>query len=351
MTDDVAGSLIAALGSEGEYIDDGVFTLDAVKAQAKLREYQLSDPHGYVLLLVEAAWLATRDRGPDRRARIAISAGATTRVVFDAISLPERGLANLFGVAIGDTSGLDADVTQIRVLQLLGLAANSALALEPRALTIEAQDEAGRTLRASVTADGVELEVVDAEPSPVREVQFVFRGSRLALDRMEKEQELVRARCKYSALEIRLDGERVSRGWGADIDPEQGPNGPVKLAGVEIGAAGYCVGFDEPRAFIVNRGVTVETLRPPGQAGLVAVVEVDLAMDLSRSQLQRGAEYDAIERAIQDALRGLPSARIRFNWSAIRTGDSRIVVFFVVFALIFVGFTYVLWLFLLSAFD
>ena len=88
-----------------------------------------------------------------------------------------------------------------------------------------------------------------------------------------------------------------------------------------------------------------------GQGDPLAELSIERGALVIDSQLQRGAEYDAIERAIQDALRGLPSARIRFNWSAIRTGDSRIVVFFVVFALIFVGFTYVLWLFLLSAFD
>ena len=349
MADDVAGELIAALGSEGEYVDDGVFTLDAAKAQAKLREYQLLDPHGYLLLLVEAAWLATRDRGPDRRARIAIDTGATTRVVFDAISLPKQGLANLFGVAIGDATGLDGDPTRTRVLQLLGLAANSALALEPREIWIEAQDEAGRMLRAKVGEAGVEVEVRDVDPSPIHEVCFELRGHRLGMDRPAKEREVVSARCQHSKLEIRLDDQRVSRGWDADIDPEQGPSGPVTLSGAVIGAAGYCAGFDDPQAFIVNRGVTVETLRPPGPAGLVAVVEVDLPMDLSRSQLQRGREYEAVERAIKAALRGLPSTRIRFNWSAIKTGDTKIVVFFAAFAAVFVAFAWLLWLFLLTA--
>jgi hypothetical protein len=42
-------------------IDEGAFTLDPAVALAKLRSHQLSDPHAYVLLLVEAAYLAAAD--------------------------------------------------------------------------------------------------------------------------------------------------------------------------------------------------------------------------------------------------------------------------------------------------
>ena len=46
-------------------------------------------------------------------------------------------------------------------------------------------------------------------------------------------------------LEIRVDDERASRGWEVDIDPDQGPKGPVLRKDEVIGAAGYSVEFDE----------------------------------------------------------------------------------------------------------
>jgi hypothetical protein len=57
----VAGSLIAALEQGGELVEAGEFSIDAAQALVKLRDYQLVDPHGWVLLLIEAAVLAGQD--------------------------------------------------------------------------------------------------------------------------------------------------------------------------------------------------------------------------------------------------------------------------------------------------
>ena len=52
-----AAELIAGLQSDAEFDSDGGFSLDREKAREKMRQFQLADPHRYVLLLVEAAVL------------------------------------------------------------------------------------------------------------------------------------------------------------------------------------------------------------------------------------------------------------------------------------------------------
>lgn len=338
--EDVAGALIAALGAQGEHIDDGRFTLDATKAQAKLREYQLGDPHGYLLLLVEAAWLGTRDRDPGRRARIDIECGVTTTVVFDSPSFTSQALGNLFGVALGDATGLGGDRQATRVLQLIGLAANSALALEPRRLSIEVVAPDGRIHRAEITVDGIEVTTLE-QSAPVPEVRFVFEGTRLGnlgageitTTRPTAERALVSTRCRLSSFEIRVDGKRVSLGPKVEFDGK-GEREVVLLGEDRIGTLGFEPEFGVAKARVINRGVEVEPIRLRGPDGLLAVIEVDLPMDLSRSQLLKDAALEAVMAAIQAAIARLPNQNRPINWRAVRTGDGAM---FVVLGLIVAG--------------
>ncbi|MCA9686048.1 MAG: hypothetical protein KC457_28005, partial [Myxococcales bacterium] len=50
-----AAELIEGLTEDAEFDSDGGFSLDREKARQKMRQFQLSDPHRYVLLLVEVA--------------------------------------------------------------------------------------------------------------------------------------------------------------------------------------------------------------------------------------------------------------------------------------------------------
>jgi hypothetical protein len=115
-------------------------------AFAKLRAYQLDDPHAYVLLLVEAGWLAGQGRSDGG---IAIDTGATTVVEYRGLALEHAALPELFTAALGRASSdLDRDAqTRARILQLLGLAAKVALALAPESLVLESSTPDRRRTR------------------------------------------------------------------------------------------------------------------------------------------------------------------------------------------------------------
>jgi hypothetical protein len=288
--------LIDALAHEGEHVDDGRFTLDPAKAREKLRDYQLADPHGYLLLLVEAAWLAAVD---PHAGKIEINPGTLTTVEFSGVTLEREQLTELFSAVLGGTSSLDAEpLRRARVLQLLGLAANNALALAPENITIEASDASGGRHRVEIGPKGA----LKIEPAKARRdacIRFCFHGRSFGVGRRDAERKLLDARCRATRLGVFVDGRRVSRGPKAIItaEPEQ-----IMLDGREIGTAGYDLDdLDRPGLdWYVNRGVS-HPLDAKGEPGAHAVVEVDLAMDLSRNQLSQGPELDAVRDAIRAA--------------------------------------------------
>jgi hypothetical protein len=291
--DDVAQSLIADLANDGEHVDDGTFTLDAAGAVRKLREHQLGDPHGYLLLLVEAAWLAAEKLD---RATVRIVPGQTTSISFSGISLEPDSLRELFQTALGRFDRLEGEaLRRARVLQLLGLAANNALALEPKQITIDASNEHGECHRVSIDPSGT-LTVEPGGSAPPCWVRFVFRGPLFPpgiwLFRMEKERKVLE-RCRYTRLAVLLDGDLISQQWYRPRSV------PVMLDGREIGCI-HSPGGGVTDTWIVNRGIA-STDPYCRWRGLEVVVEVDLPMDLSRAQLLQGAQLEAVRQAIRDA--------------------------------------------------
>jgi hypothetical protein len=304
--DDVAKSLSDALADEGEHVDDGTFTLDAAGAFRKLREHQLADPHGYLLLLVEAAWLAAEqlDRGEVR-----IVPGQATTVSFSGVALEPGSLHGLFQAALGSFDRLEGEARRrARVLQLLGLAANNALALRPKQIIIETGDANGNGHRLSIDPSGA----TTVEPSgsaPPCWVRFTFSGALLTLgmrlgrmsavlwlDRMATECQVLE-RCRYTRLAVLVDGDLISQRCDTDSAWDQPSSVPVMLDGREIG----CIrSRSAARTWIVNRGIAINDphCRWPG---LQVIVEVDLPMDLARAQLLQGPQLEAVRQAIRDA--------------------------------------------------
>ncbi len=300
MTDDsqdIAQALVAALADEGLPVDEGGFTLDKDAALAKLRGYQLADPHAYLLLLVEAAWIA--GHGSEREQRITIECRSDTIVRFPGPSLDAARLEDLFSNVFASGRGLDGEPRRrARVLELLGLAANNALALKPEAIFITASDARGEGLRLSVSPEAeLTLERIGAiEPGWI---EFRFDGHGAGYERGFAERELVSARCRYASFPVFVDGMKVSqreRDLGGLYS-----RADVMLGDDWIGAAGYRRTPEPPRVEVVNRGVSVELPDPEAKTGFVAIVEADLPMDLSRKQLLEGPELDAIREAIARA--------------------------------------------------
>lgn len=307
---DVASSLIAALADEAVHVDDGSFTLDPAAAFTKLRSHQLDDPHRYVLLLVEAAWLAAEDLD-NAELRVELGAGslAGSVSVFDIHGIPlQRGsLQHLFTAALGGTGKLRDDaLRRARVLQLLGLAANNALALRPKRLILEASDAHGHRERLCIDPDGT-LTVEPAKPSAPGWVRFMFCASVFANERPLIERALLDRLCRYTRLAIRVDHHLISQrtdvdvGRGIDAHTGKPIAAPIMLDGRAIGVIGpHRNPYASTSTWIVSRGVA---FADPTSAtrGLQAVVELDLPLDLSRKQLLQGPELEAVRAAIHDA--------------------------------------------------
>ena len=314
---DVASGLIDALRGEAEAVDSGAFTLDPAAALRKLRAHQLDDPHAYVLLLVEAAWLAGRGR-PE--GGVEVELGRTTVAEFRGLALAPDLLPNLFTAALAgprpsEGEGEGEAVTRARVLQLLGLAANAAMALAPEAVVVESSSSAGEVTRVRLAADGAPTIEIGAERgvwAPGR-IRFELHRRRGSDRRNQAERALLRERCRYTSLPVRIDGLLASVGPAGDLvdagKPKPGA-GPTRTSiggeGAAIGVAGHTRDrAAEAGAWIVNRGVGLREPLDRFRVGVRAIVEVDLPVDLSRKQLLASPELDAIRADIRVAVERL----------------------------------------------
>ena len=296
-SDDVAGSLIDALAGEGDHVDDGGFTLDRAAALAKLRSHQLAEPIEYLLILVEAAWAAEAD---DKQRSLKVECRSDTYVDFRGPSLDGPALLDLFAAVFAQTSGLaDEPLRRARVLQLLGLAVNHALALEIDAVTIDAFDAEEAPVRLRVSPTG-ELALVDEAPEPKLAPGWirVQIHSMQGLARGLSERALLTRRCRYASFPVRVDGRLVSKQPLSQLSGRK----KITLDGRNVGEAGYrheAEAQGGAEILVINRGVELPLPDFGMPAGMFAFVSADLPMDLSRSQLVEGPELEQIRDAVR----------------------------------------------------
>jgi hypothetical protein len=300
----VAQRLIDALEQGAALVDDGGFTLDPSKAREKLRAYQLADPHAYLLLMVEAAWIAgQRD--------INISCGATSVAEFVGLPLSRSELENVFTSVFASTGELRGEaLARARIQQLLGVAANAALSLEPRQIELECADSRGRLNRMTVDVDGRFACEAVCEAPPGR-TRLAFHG-RPGTARERLEVELIQARCRYASFTVNLYGRQISQGprWallGVRTDR-------IRLDGRPVGLAGIHPEHEPAKLLLVTRGVLAETITLDGGVrGFVAVVDVDLRKDLSQQGVLRGEAFDELMRTVARAHRQLTRRELELD--------------------------------------
>jgi hypothetical protein len=304
--DDVAASLIAALTDEGEAVDEGSFTLDPAKAREKLREYQLADAHEWILLAISAGHVATDGRGPVR-----VRSGSEAEVWFPGVSLTAQQLENCFAAAFGRTRGLVGEaLTRARVLRLLGIAGNAALSLGSTELEIESVAPGGERHVLHVSSDGVQKLEHERRDAAAPGIRMLVRGGR-GQRRPRRERELVRERCRLALTEIFVGDDRINRGLNAAFDrPVQRVD--VRVGETVVGKASFeSRGTGPAKVLVVNRGVLVETVTlAECTSGFVAVVHVDLPMDLSQRQILREQAWDELMAAIRATHDSLPRPRL-----------------------------------------
>jgi hypothetical protein len=215
-----AAELIAGLETDAAFDSDGAFSLDREKARQKMRQFQLADPHRYVLLLVEAAAL----RGASEIVFDIDSDDMHMR--FDA-ALSWEDLDELYTSLFVDRSSVE-----IRARRELALACNAVMALNPRFVNIEsfAEDEQG--VRARLCPDSedeiTKLDTPSAAPEGMQapwttiHVKDRFRPGLFVrflrdIQGTIPEEELIRARCGRASISLTLDGTRVSYGLPTNL--------------------------------------------------------------------------------------------------------------------------------------
>jgi hypothetical protein len=293
MADD---ALIASLRSAGATAGGGVFTLDPVKAREKLREFQLADPHRYILLLVQALVV----RGATR-----VDVEVDTddlRISSDARPFTFEEITELYALLFSDEGPRPG-------LRELALALNAVMATDPRWVRLECADETG--------ADGVRLEQRNDQPDKVERATGLEPGVRvhvrerfrLGLVRrffavgsdIVREQVLLRQHCGFAGIEITLGKKPIPKHKAAtDVQSWHA----VSLDGRTIGEVGLSQVGDKGRLELVRHNVWLGThsYDDPQLAGLRGTIDVShLRTDASLADVVRDDLYQVVIAAVHDA--------------------------------------------------
>lgn len=295
-TPEPVDELIDSLRGEGVRAEPGEFTLDRKVALEKLEKYQLVDPQGYVLELVQAARL---------KGATYIDFDIDTddmRMRFDGRPFTGPELKEVYGSVF--RSERDDDT---RALQQLALGLNGARGLRPRWIRVES-GAGGELSRLQIRGRrGVDrITQTQQEPSTLPEGRAVVteihvKGRlRLALIRrffanlatVLPEQLTLHERCRFASFEIRLNGHPISHGLTL---PTAAGREPIDGEGIQ-GEAGLTAGLHPPRVHWVLHGALIctEELPEQGGEGFEAVVEVNgLRKDVSQANVVHDEQYTA----------------------------------------------------------
>lgn len=280
----MSGDLKGRLLEGAQVVGEGSFRLDRRRAMEKLSQFQLEDPHRYVLELVAAA----------------VRAGATgIDIVNDADDFqiswdgqhPSREEVEL----LFDFVFTDADEDRLRMLNHLAVGLHGAHGLRPRwillerpGLTLDLTDPLEAGASENARTQGVQVHVRERFClSVLREVVLPFDGT--------YEERLIRRLASRCPIPIRVNG--VERVTGVRPGP---PPGAVGTVGPHHGlwlTSDKRVGVD-----LVRDGIQVCTCLPGGGfLGVTGWMDApDLTLNASRSMVL--AECPGLERANQRIL-------------------------------------------------
>jgi hypothetical protein len=212
--------LVQGLRSQGTVESSGEFTLNAERAEEKLKAFQLQNPYFYVLKLIQAAVTSGADRidvsYDPSKVRLKHNGVPPTRNQLDDL------LTYLF------LSKSDGEDPELRPLRHLAGGLNSAVACQARSLTIECVREGERyaktwgageyRMERRGTAEGRSLQFTlhresdgsgESQKHRLRvPIWELLRGSRVSLD---KEAAAVWDRCLFCPVPILLNGKSMNR--------------------------------------------------------------------------------------------------------------------------------------------
>lgn len=312
--------LVEELGAGAQLVDEGEFTLDPIRAREKLHTYQLADPNGYLLLLVEAACLAAPG---ERKPEVRFTLGRTLVCEFLSLELSEVELQQLLGGVFRKLEGLEGEaLARARTLRLLGLALNAALTLPIEHATVEFVEPNGQSHGARFMPSGDCEPIAFTHASASRgRVCFRLRFSALENLSMRDERELLEQRCCYAPFLVEVGGERIDQGMGAGLDyggatpHAESTIVPVRLEGEQIGIASKRTPDRPALLLLVTRGVLSTPIELEGMyPGFRALVYADLRKDLAQAKVVRDERYEALLGAVADVHDQLPDIELARPW-------------------------------------
>lgn len=309
--------LLQELAAAGAVEARGGFTIDPDKAREKLRQYQLADPHRYVLLLVEAAVSCAASK-----LEFEIDSD-DVHLRFDGASFRYEQLENIYSslfASVGEVSV--EDLARLRGLQQLAFAINSAMALNPRFVRVVSVGADGLGARLELRPDAPDrierIESTDEQahaPGNWIHVKDRFRpGLVIEFFRSIRgnlaETQLLREHCRWSRTPVLVNGQLISKAMEFEeqhwtvIDVFDPPNEGERIGRAVLGR--QYEGRErlaEPSAMLLSNGVFMESVAvPDGVPGFAAIVDSPrFGKDVSQTKLLRDAGYDSVLRAIRAA--------------------------------------------------
>jgi hypothetical protein len=210
MSDDTGDKgLVDELREGAEHVEEGQFAVDPRKARQKLQKFRLAEPHRYVLQFVQAAHLLGASH-----VDIYVDADEVD-VHFDGEPFRKQELESVHAAAFREEHG-----DRARALRHLAIGLTTAREVDPEQIVVES---------APVGDEGVRL-TIDQEAQPRLErgggpvqgttriyLKEAYRDHHL-FEFFKKftgdliEEKLVREKCRFSRLDIELNGDQVDRG-------------------------------------------------------------------------------------------------------------------------------------------
>jgi hypothetical protein len=299
--DSVSERLIAALEAEANFVDQGQFSVDLDRAGAKLGQFALADPDAWTLLLVELASLLDATRIDFRYELRGLTVSIEPSV------LMRSDLDGLSAWALADDG--EQDDRRRRARKQLALVYLALRAREVARITIVGvpTDEPAFVLDCVESKERIGS--IDAGFDPGMHFMVLFGLG--DPERMQRERELIEARCNCSRVPVHIDGFRIAKGWSRIFGnpflatPKQLAARielPITRDGETIGVAGFHL-EQVDRAFmrVLVNGVLVEDVQLDANAGFRALVETDLRRDLSQGKVVRDDRFEAIVAAVAEA--------------------------------------------------
>ena len=281
----------------GTAMGAGEFVLDEKRALAKLQKFQLPSPHHYLLEFVKAAHLLGAEQ---INFRLTID---EVEVAFDGEALSPDELEILYSSPFSQRGE-----GSLRALRHLAIGANAARGLGLREFIIDiAGDEPHGVC---VVGDEISEREIVLDENSAWTTRLYLRRRRAQLSKLKRfvnqamgtrgEVDLLRERCHYSSVDVRVNEVRVSQG----MTLSKNARSVVKITGpAEKGRLGIHLSSRRLKTVVLQHGIIIRRGRKLSELwGAEAVIDSGrLATNLSQSAFVEDEAWEQLQKTLERA--------------------------------------------------